>query len=110
MNISTLIKSLFLPLTLAVAFLGFSVATFAEADKMVSELPIEQVAIEQSVNINTADAGQISSMLTGIGVKKAQAIVEWREANGNFTHIEQLLEVKGIGAKILELNKPNISL
>lgn len=59
------------------------------------------------VNINTADAEALTK-LKGIGPKKAEAIVAWRKANGNFKSIEQLAEVKGIGAKMLEENRKNI--
>lgn len=57
----------------------------------------------QMVSVNTADAETIADALQGVGLKKAQAIVAWREANGNFTTLEQLLEVKGIGEKTLVL-------
>ncbi|HEY9032942.1 MAG TPA: helix-hairpin-helix domain-containing protein [Pseudomonadales bacterium] len=57
------------------------------------------------VNINSASAEEISEALNGIGEVKAQAIVAWREANGPFTSVEQLAEVKGIGEKMLEKNR-----
>lgn len=63
-----------------------------------------------SVNINSANAEQLSEGLNGIGVKRALRIVEYRNDNGAFTSAEQLLEVKGIGAKVLEKNKHRIVL
>lgn len=54
-----------------------------------------------AVNINTADQAALEA-LPGIGAAKAAAIIEHRTKNGNFTSKEQLLEVKGIGPKILE--------
>lgn len=72
----------------------------------VSAEPV-QVA---SVNLNTADAAALSDGLLGIGEKKAQAIVEYREANGPFATVDQLLEVKGIGAGLLEKNRDRIRL
>lgn len=60
------------------------------------------------VNINTADADTIASNLNGIGLSKAQAIVAWRDKNGQFTDLSSLQEVKGIGEKTLEKNKPFI--
>ena len=68
------------------------------------------IAIENTVNINHATAKDIAVTLKGIGLKKAEAIVEWRETNGKFTYIEQLIEVKGIGEKTLMQNKGKISL
>lgn len=63
-----------------------------------------------AVNVNTADAGAIAEELNGIGAKKAQAIVEYREANGDFKTIESLTEVKGIGLKTVEKNRDLIQL
>ena len=64
----------------------------------------------QTININSATAEQIAASLNGIGLKKAQAIVQWRTKNGNFTNIEQLTEIKGVGSKILAKNSDLISL
>ena len=54
----------------------------------------------QKLNINTANAEQLVA-LPGIGTKKAQAIVDYRKANGKFASIEDLSQVKGIGKKML---------
>lgn len=56
------------------------------------------------VNINTADAQTLSKNIKGIGLKKAQAIIAYREENGQFKKVEDLKKVKGIGAKLLEKN------
>ncbi len=60
------------------------------------------------VNINTADAETISAELNGIGMSKAQAIVEYREKHGPFKSAEDLSLVKGIGDRTVELNRANI--
>lgn len=60
------------------------------------------------VNINTADAQALSKNIKGVGLKKAQSIVAFREANGEFKKIEDLMKVKGIGKKLLEKNKGSI--
>lgn len=57
------------------------------------------------VNVNTASADQLAEALNGVGPQKAQAIVEYRKANGPFTKAEDLLKVKGIGEKMLEKNR-----
>ena len=64
-------------------------------------------AAVEAVNINTADA-QTLTKLKGIGVKKAEAIVAWRKANGNFKSVDQFADVKGVGAKTLEANRKSI--
>ena len=57
------------------------------------------------VDINTADAKTLSTALIGIGAAKAEAIVAYREANGPFKQLDELLKVKGVGEKTLEKNR-----
>ena len=63
-----------------------------------------------SVNINTADAAALADGLNGVGIKKAQAIVEYRKKHGAFKSINDLANVKGISDKLIEKNKDNITL
>jgi len=63
-----------------------------------------------SVNINTADAIAMAQALNGIGVTKAQAIVEYRGKNGDFQSIDDLVNVKGIGSKLVARNRSLILL
>jgi competence protein ComEA len=60
------------------------------------------------VDINKADAATIAKELQGIGLSRAQAIVDYRSKNGAYKSAEDLRKVKGIGAKTLELNRANI--
>ncbi len=53
------------------------------------------------VNLNTADAAQLDT-LPRIGAAMAERIIQWRDANGRFTSVEDLLAVPGIGDKMLE--------
>ncbi|MEK1906889.1 MAG: helix-hairpin-helix domain-containing protein [Pseudomonas sp.] len=62
------------------------------------------------VNLNTADAATLESELVGIGKVKAQAIVDHRTANGPFASVDELLEVKGIGAATLEKNRDKLNI
>lgn len=62
------------------------------------------------VNINTASASEIAEALTGVGMAKAEKIVAYREENGNFAHIDELVNVKGIGVKTLDKNRDRIQL
>ena len=70
----------------------------------------QQLAHPHSVNINLATAAEIQDKLVGIGAKKAQAIVEYREKHGHFLNIEQLTEVSGIGKATLDKNRERIVL
>ena len=67
----------------------------------------KMVQAQQVVNLNTADKESLLA-LKGIGEKKAEAIIAWRETNGSFTAVDQLLEVKGIGSAILEANREKL--
>ncbi|MDD5462786.1 MAG: helix-hairpin-helix domain-containing protein [Methylococcales bacterium] len=66
--------------------------------------------IAAPVNVNTADAKTISEALSGIGLKKAEAIVKYRTEKGLFKTADDLNNVKGIGKKTIEKNKKDILL
>ncbi|MET1218375.1 MAG: helix-hairpin-helix domain-containing protein [Glaciecola sp.] len=54
----------------------------------------------ERLDINLADIKALTT-LPGIGVKKARAIVAYRDMHGDFTHVDQLQKVRGISAKLL---------
>jgi competence protein ComEA len=55
---------------------------------------------QQKINLNSASTQELTT-LRGIGDKTAQAIVAYRENHGPFKSIEELVEVKGIGEKLM---------
>jgi competence protein ComEA len=59
------------------------------------------------INLNKATAAELSQ-LKGIGMKYAERIVQYRDKNGPFKNVEDLLNVQGIGPKTLEKNKGRI--
>ena len=67
-------------------------------------------ALAGPVNVNTADAPTLARELDGVGLKKAEAIVAYRKQNGPFRDIAELAAVKGIGVRLLELNRGNVLL
>jgi competence protein ComEA len=75
-----------------------SIAAYAEQSHSQKNR-IEAVK-EQSISINTANVETLM-LLKGIGKKTAQAIIDYRSANGDFKSVDELLNVKGVGAKVL---------
>ncbi len=73
-------------------------------------LAVPTITLASSVNINHADAKVISTLLKGIGDKKAQAIVDYRNEHGAFSSIDELLNVPGIGEKTLQRLRSQLSL
>jgi len=57
------------------------------------------------INLNTATQAQLET-LPGIGAKAAQRILEFRQKNGSFKKVEDLMNVKGIGEKAFLKLKP----
>ena len=72
--------------------------------------PVAGSELTRPVNINTADAATLAGSLRGIGQRKAEAIVAYRNENGPFKSVDDLVNVKGIGAKTLEQLRPMIAL
>jgi competence protein ComEA len=91
-----------------------SVATIA-APAVKPEVGNAPVVLEVSpkaqsgkVDLNQADAPTLQRELSGIGEAKAKAIVAYRESNGSFSSVDELLEVKGIGKAILDKNREKL--
>jgi competence protein ComEA len=68
------------------------------------------LAAADQVNVNTATAEEIAEALNGVGLSKAQKIVEYREQNGPFAHTDELVNVKGIGLRTVDRNREIIAL
>ena len=91
---------------LIISFLSFSAFTHANPveDKPMVEMPQAPI-----ININSADSEMLAK-LPGIGKKKAQAIIDYRETNGDFSTLEDLAKVKGIGKKLVAKLEGKVSL
>lgn len=62
------------------------------------------------VNINEADAKTIALVLTGVGEVKARAIVAFRDKQGPFKAVDDLVQVRGVGQELLAKNRQRISI
>ncbi|MHC8387619.1 ComEA family DNA-binding protein [Pseudomonas sp. MDT2-39-1] len=71
-------------------------------------LEVSPAAQSGKVDLNQADAPTLQRELSGVGEAKAKAIVAYRESNGPFASVDELLEVKGIGKAILDKNREKL--
>ncbi|MGD9098212.1 MAG: ComEA family DNA-binding protein [Desulfobacterales bacterium] len=60
------------------------------------------------ININTASTEELTALIK-VGDKTAERIIAYREANGPFSSVDELTNVKGIGDKILLQNKDRLT-
>lgn len=71
-------------------------------------LGVSAMQPEEPININTATAEELTE-LPRIGKVTAARIVAWREENGPFAEIEELLNVQGIGERTFERVRPHVT-
>ena len=90
-------------ITAALLALVLGVSTAAAQSPSRPGTTKETTAVEAQVNLNTATPAQLET-LPGVGPAMAQRIVEYRQKNGGFKKIEDLMNVRGIGeASFLKL-------
>ena len=61
------------------------------------------------IDINTAGAETLADAIDGVGIKRAERIIRYREANGPFRSIDDLVNVQGIGERIVEQSRDRLS-
>lgn len=73
--------------------------------------PAKTVAnpVSARVNINIADGETLAAELKGIGIKRAKAILTYRDEHGPFKSIDDLVKVKGISKRIVDQNREKIT-
>jgi competence protein ComEA len=98
-------------LTLAVvaAAIAASPAVVSAQEKPAATHTTAKPAPAVAVNINTASAAELEA-LPGIGAAMAARIVEYRQKNGPFKKIEDLMNVRGLGEKNFLKLKPQLTL
>jgi len=101
-RLCSLLFALFASVSLAVTAAEVSSTPTSQAEEV-------QVAAVAQVDLNSADVATLQRELLGVGQVKAEAIVAYREEHGKFASVDELLEVKGIGAAILERNRDRLS-
>lgn len=98
-------------LTLAIVAAAIAVSPIAVSaqDKPAASKAAAKPASTAPVNINTASAAEFEG-LPGIGATMAARIVEYRQKNGPFKKIEDLMNVRGLGEKNFLKLKPQLTL
>lgn len=76
---------------------------------LITALSMPLYAIDDAVNINSADAREIQKELTGVTETIAKRIVEYRQANGPYLTIEDLLKVEGVEYDVININRDSIN-
>ncbi|WP_313644168.1 helix-hairpin-helix domain-containing protein [Pseudomonas sp.] len=99
--LSYLLLPLFAGLSFSLSAAPASTAPAAEPVPIISQVQSQSATL----NLNTADALTLQKELTGIGKAKAESIVAYRDTNGPFASVDELLEIKGIGSALLERNR-----
>ncbi|MDM1335865.1 ComEA family DNA-binding protein [Acinetobacter pseudolwoffii] len=80
-----------------------------KADHYLAKPALSVQATGDRISLNSANIEQLQQ-LHGVGQKKAQAIVEYRQKNGKFKSIEDIQLVKGIGPALFAKNKARLAL
>lgn len=62
----------------------------------------------EPVNINSADAKALANAIDGVGMKRAEAIVDYRNQYGAFKSVDDLEKVRGISTKTINKNRENL--
>jgi len=78
-------------------------------DKSSASLPQDKNSGDK-VSINTASAEELAQAMNGVGLKKAQAIVSYREEYGPFKTLDDLRQVPGMGGALVERNLSHLML
>ncbi|WP_372882035.1 ComEA family DNA-binding protein [Psychromonas sp.] len=100
-----LIYRLFFIFSLFFLGAGNQLLAAAETEQMMQQ----SMQVAEKINLNTATAQQLA-VIKGIGEKKAQAIIDYRETNGDFADLSELVNVKGIGESTLTKIQPFVTL
>lgn len=96
---------------LVFSFIGMVNLGFAQVSNNTSpKNTIHQSSINQKkIDLNHASAKQIAKSFKGIGPKRSEAIVKYREQHGTFKTLDDLAQVKGISKRFVEKHRINLN-
>jgi competence protein ComEA len=88
--------------------LGLTTSAAQESSRRTSSGPPASASASAPINLNTASVAQLET-LPGIGRSTAERILEYRQKNGSFKKVEDLMNVRGVGEKSFLKLKPLIT-
>lgn len=83
-------------------FSSLSISPVYAAEVPLRETPVAVKTTQAQIDLNTAGVNEIAHVMKGIGLKRAAAIVDYREKHQGFQSIEELAHVPGIGQRFVE--------
>lgn len=80
-------------------------ATLAKQDSVPKQPPI----VVDKIDLNKADLTTLTGSIKGIGKKRAEAIIAYRQSHHGFKSLEELSDVKGIGQHFVNVNREKLN-
>ncbi|KTD82799.1 ComEA family DNA-binding protein [Legionella waltersii] len=97
-------KARFIALLLSIFITSYP----AQADNNHQALKPSATEVIARINLNKADVSSLTGSFKGIGKKRAEAIIEYRESHHGFKSIEELAYVRGIGQRFVDKNREKL--
>ncbi|MDI1351574.1 MAG: helix-hairpin-helix domain-containing protein [bacterium] len=93
---------------LAVLISMFVITLPVHANTSTKNHPEQHAPVNNLINLNTADLATLTGSFKGIGKKRAEAIIAYRESHHGYKSLEELAEVKGFGQNFMEKNRDKL--
>ncbi len=92
-------------------FILLFVVSFTLHAESSSKTPVvsETISAHSKIDLNTADINQLTGSFKGIGRKKAEKIIAYREDHHGFKSLEEFGEIKGFGPHFMENNREQLN-
>jgi len=86
---------------LAVSFQSYSAEKISKAENVIKNSTPGTEQLTNKIHLNKADVTALTKSFKGIGKKRAEAIVSYRETHGSFKSVEDLAQVRGLGKQFV---------
>lgn len=93
---------------IAMLFSLFVVTVSVQADTVPKKSTEQQLPLSNKINLNRADLSTLTGSFKGIGKKRAEAIIAYRESHKGFKSIEEFAEIKGFGQRFIDKNREHL--